>query len=98
MATGSTKKLTSVGYVDVVLTSQYVTADGLTALVLNQSFPQKVLDVQIKRAWPLETWTGGAIVSIVQWDYDDSIETVSVTLSTTSVQSYGITFRVFYEE
>ena len=97
MATGSIKKLVSVEYVDLVLTDQYVTSDGMTAIVLNHAFTRPVLDVQIKRAWPRTTWTGGAIVGIVQWDYDASIESVSLTISTTSVQSYDMTIRVFYE-
>lgn len=97
MASGSIAKIVSVEYVDLFLVDQYVTANGMTAIVLNHAFPQQVLDVQITRAWPRTTWNGGALVGIVQWNYDASVESVSATLSTTSEQSYDITIRVFYE-
>jgi len=97
MASGSIKKITSISYVDVVYPSLAVSASGMTALTLSQTFPTNVIGVEITRSWPLANWNVGALVNIVQWDYIASDGTVDITLSTTSEQSYGVTFRVYYE-
>lgn len=97
MASGSIKKITSISYVDVVYPSIAVSPNGTTALTLSQTFSSNVIGVEITRSWPLANWNSGALVSIVQWNYNSSTGEVAVTLSTTSEQSYGVTFRVYYE-
>lgn len=97
MASGSIKKITSVSYADVVYQEVAVSANGTTAFSLSQTFSANVIGVEITRAWPYANWGNGALVNIVQWDYNSTTGAVAVTLSTTSEQSYGLTFRVYYE-
>lgn len=97
MASGSIKKITSISYVDVVYPSIAVSPNGTTALTLSQTFSSNVIGIEITRSWPLANWNNGALVSCVQWNYNSSTGEVAVTLSTTSEQSYGVTFRVYYE-
>ena len=97
MASGSVKKITSISYVDVFYQSMAVSANGTTTITLSQTFSTNVIGVEITRAWPLANWNNGALVNIVQWNYNASDGTVGITLSTTSEQSYGVAFRVYYE-
>ena len=98
MASGTIKKITSVGYADVVQSGLTVLSNGTTAIQLSQTFDSDVIGVEITRAWPSLNWDNGAMVSIVQWNYTPSTGVVAITLSTTSDQAYDITFRVCYED
>ena len=97
MASGTIKKITSVGYTNVVQSGLTVLSNGTTAIQLSQTF-DSVIGVEITRAWPSLNWDNGALVSIVQWNYEPSTGVIAITLSTTSDQAYDITFRVYYED
>lgn len=96
MASGTIKKITSVGYADVVQSGLTVKPNGTTAIQLGQTFDSDVIGVEIKRAWPGTTWDNGALVGIVQWNYEPSTGVVALTVSTTVEQAYDVTFRVYY--
>lgn len=98
MASGSMKKYPAISYVDFFYNSLTILPNGTTNFNLSQTFDKNVIGVELKRAWPESNWNSGALVSIVQWDFNQTTGTVGVTLSTTSSQPYGVAIRVYYEE
>ena len=98
MASGSVKKYPAISYVDIFYTGLTILSNGTTTFNLSQTFDNNVIGVELKRAWPESNWNSGAIVSIVKWNFNQTTGTVSVTLSTTSSQPYGVAIRVYYEE
>ena len=96
MASGTIKKITTIGYADVVQSGLNVKPNGTTAIQLGRTFDSTVIGIEITRAWPSTTWDNGALVGIVQWNYEPSTGVVSLTLSTTVEQAYDVTFRGYY--
>lgn len=92
----SNQSISPIYHQDFTINSLNISADGNTTYtVVLDSASWRILAVHIKRAWPLDNWANGALVNIIQWDQVDS-QTVSLCLSTTSAQNYGVIIRVIY--
>lgn len=77
-----------------------VSSSGVSMTVAVPSGATYIYDVTLLQAWPLSTWSNGAVVTIVNKSNAvgnvGSKTSVGIHLSTTSAQNYSITIGVLY--
>lgn len=84
----------------VTFSSVAVAQDGTTILTISSAQAGvlltnvTVLGVSIQDAWPQESWTGGACVSVVNYGVQNG--SLVVTLTTTTPQYYRLGLDVAY--